>query len=291
MNGFDWSDFGTVTAASVLVLAVLQAATFLVGRRIGRYNVVDVSWGGLGFVLVALVAAVIGDGDTLRRWLVVVLVAVWGLRLTWHMYAKSAGKGEDPRYVEMLDRAGGDSPGVVVRKIFLTQGLAQWFVSLPLQVSAVLGPASGLGAVVGVLGVLLWVVGVVFESVGDHQLKAFKADPSNKGEIMDVGLWAWTRHPNYFGDSCVWWGTVAHRGERVARSSHCAVSGGHDVFPGVRDRREAAREVDVAATRLPRIPAAHQLFPSLAAEAVSAMPASLAPPSSPIVVTPAATCY
>ncbi len=81
MNGFDWSNFGAVTAASVLVLAVLQAATFLVGRRIGRYNVVDVSW-GLGFVLVALVAAVIGDGDTLRRWLVVVLVAVWGLRLT-----------------------------------------------------------------------------------------------------------------------------------------------------------------------------------------------------------------
>ncbi|BAH50535.1 DUF1295 domain-containing protein [Rhodococcus opacus] len=205
MNGFGWSDFGAVTGASLLVLAVLQAATLLVGRRIGRYNVVDVTW-GLGFVLVALVAAVVGDGDALRRWLALVLVAVWGLRLTWHMYVKSAGKGEDPRYEEMLDRAGGDSPGVVVRKIFLTQGLAQWFVSLPLQVSAVVGPASGFAMVVAVLGVVLWVVGVVFESVGDHQLKKFKADPANKGEIMDVGLWAWTRHPNYFGDACVWWG-------------------------------------------------------------------------------------
>lgn len=205
MNGFDWSQFLAVSAASLLVLAVLHTLTFLVGRRIGRYNVVDVAW-GLGFVLVAMVAAALGEGDGLRRWLFVVLVGIWGLRLSWHMHVKSAGKGEDPRYTELLERAGGTSARVVIRKIFLTQGLSQWFVSLPLQVSAVLGPASGVGAVTVVAGVVVAAAGVAFEAVGDHQLRTFKDDPSNKGRIMDVGLWAWTRHPNYFGDACVWWG-------------------------------------------------------------------------------------
>ncbi|NLE82424.1 MAG: DUF1295 domain-containing protein [Rhodococcus sp.] len=205
MNGFSWSQLVAVSAASLLLLAILQLGTFVVGKRIGRYNVVDVSW-GLGFVLVAFAAAVIGDGDGIRKGLLFVLVAVWGLRLSWHMHHKSAGKGEDPRYVEMLDRAGGNSTAVVLRKIFLTQGLAQWFVSLPLQLSAILGPARGIGMLIAVLGMLVWTVGVVFESVGDRQLAQFKSNPAHKGKIMDTGLWAWTRHPNYFGDACVWWG-------------------------------------------------------------------------------------
>ncbi|MGV9711571.1 DUF1295 domain-containing protein [Gordonia sp. NPDC003424] len=200
-----WAAFGVVTAASLAFLVVLQAITMLIGHRVGRYNVVDVAW-GLGFIGVALVALVLGPGDLTRRWLLTVLVAVWGTRLTWHMWRKTAGRGEDPRYEEMLERAGGNGLGVVARKIFATQGLAQWFVSLPIQVSAVLGPTHGIGVLVGVAGICLWVVGVVFEAVGDAQLRRFKADPANKGEIMDRGLWAWTRHPNYFGDSAVWWG-------------------------------------------------------------------------------------
>ncbi|WP_420749737.1 DUF1295 domain-containing protein [Rhodococcus sp. O3] len=200
-----WSSFLTVTLVSLAGLAVLQAGTFAVGRRIGRFNVVDVAWGA-GFVYVAAVAAALGGGDPARRVLLLVLVALWGVRLTWHMHRKSAGKGEDPRYTALLNRAGGASVGIVVRKIFVTQGAAQWFVSLPIQVSAVAGPTRGLGTVALVAGVVLWVVGFVFEAVGDRQLRAFKADPANRGRIMDRGLWAWTRHPNYFGDATVWWG-------------------------------------------------------------------------------------
>ncbi|MGW0025683.1 DUF1295 domain-containing protein [Rhodococcus sp. NPDC003383] len=210
-----WSSFLTVTLVSLAGLAVLQAATFAVGRRIGRYNVVDVAWGA-GFVYVAAVAAAIGSGDPVRRVLLLVLVTLWGVRLTWHMHRKSAGKGEDPRYTALLNRAGGASVGngaseatgiaIVVRKIFVTQGAAQWFVSLPIQVSAVAGPTRGLGTVALIAGVVLWAVGFVFEAVGDRQLRAFKADPANRGRIMDRGLWAWTRHPNYFGDATVWWG-------------------------------------------------------------------------------------
>lgn len=196
-------NFVLVTAASLAVLLFMHGFTFAVGRSIGRYNVVDVTW-GLGFVGVAVVAAVLGPGDLFRRILLLAMVGVWGLRLAWHMVRKSAGKGEDPRYEALL--RGDFSAGTVVRKIFLIQGAATWFVSLPLQVSAVLGPTPTALLPVLIAGVALWCVGLFFEAVGDYQLRRFKADPANKGVVMDRGLWAWTRHPNYFGDTAVWWG-------------------------------------------------------------------------------------
>lgn len=199
------ANLAVITATSLVVLAATQAVAFAVGRRIGRVNVVDVVW-GLGFVLVALVAAVLGDGAAGRRWLLLLLVAVWGVRLSVHMHVKSLGKGEDPRYRDLLDRAGGAGTATVVLRVFATQGAAQWFVSLPLQVSAVLGPTRGVGTVALIAGIALWVVGMTFETVGDRQLLRFTRDPANRGRIIDTGLWAWTRHPNYFGDTCVWWG-------------------------------------------------------------------------------------
>ncbi|MBY4128821.1 DUF1295 domain-containing protein [Rhodococcus fascians] len=197
-----WSDFLTVSLASLGGTAVLMIVTALIGARIGRHNVVDVTWGG-GFVLIALIAAATGTGDAWRRVLLLVLVGVWGLRLALHVFRRSRGHGEDPRYTELLSKATGNTTLYALRKIYLTQAVALWFVSLPLQVSAV---AHGSVVAVVVLGVLVWMLGWTFEAVGDAQLKAFKADASNKGKIMDRGLWSWTRHPNYFGDSAVWWG-------------------------------------------------------------------------------------
>jgi steroid 5-alpha reductase family enzyme len=196
-------NFAAVSVASLAILTLVYGATFVVGRRIGRYNVVDVTWGA-SFVVVAAVAAVVGDGDLLRRLLLLALVAVWGLRLAWHMVGKSAGKGEDPRYDKLL--RGDFSAGNVLRKIFLIQAAMAWFISLPLQLSASLGPTPRGLVPVLILGVVVWLIGVLFEALGDRQLRAFKADPANKGKIMDRGLWSWTRHPNYFGDSAVWWG-------------------------------------------------------------------------------------
>src|SRR3954463_3561316 len=106
-----------VSGASVLVLAVVHSVTFLIGRRLGRYNVVDVAW-GIGFIAVAAVSALAGHGDPVRRWLLLALVTVWGFRLSWHMYRKTAGKGEDPRYADLLRDA---TPGLVVRKVFVLQ--------------------------------------------------------------------------------------------------------------------------------------------------------------------------
>lgn len=192
----------SVSGASLVALAVVHSVTFVIGRRIGRYNVVDVAW-GVGFVAVVTVAATLGHGAPTRRWLLLALVAIWGLRLSWHIHRKTVGKGEDPRYAALLRNA---TRGQVIRKVFVLQGLITWFVSLPLQLSAATGPTSKPLTAVTVFGVAVWLVGLMFEAVGDFQLKAFKSDPANRGVVMDRGLWAWTRHPNYFGDATVWWG-------------------------------------------------------------------------------------
>ena len=189
-----------VAGLSLAAAAVVMTGTALVARRIGRVSVVDVGW-GIALVAVALVCAVLGG--TWQSWLLLALVAVWGGRLSTHIFVKSRGHGEDPRYEAMLggtlDRVG---MAHAVRKVFLVQGAAVWLVSLPLQAAALAGPEWPWLVWVGVAG---WLVGVLFEAVGDAQLAAYKRDP-DRGPVMDRGLWSWTRHPNYFGDACVWWG-------------------------------------------------------------------------------------
>ncbi|MCW2783151.1 MAG: putative rane protein [Marmoricola sp.] len=189
--------FLLVSGASAVIAALAMFVTAYAARRSGRVSVVDVTW-GVTLAVVALACAVLGDSSPARRWLLVVLVGLWGLRLSWHIFKRSRGHGEDPRYATLL--AAG--PGGALLKVWIPQGISIWFVSWPLQVAAV---ADGRLGVVAWIGVALWVVGVLFESLGDAQLAAYKADP-DRGPVMDRGLWGWTRHPNYFGDACVWWG-------------------------------------------------------------------------------------
>lgn len=183
---------------AVGVSAAAMVATALAARRAGRVSVVDVTW-GLALVAIALAMAVAGTATPWRRWLVCALVAVWGFRLAWHILRRSHGKGEDPRYEELLD---GGGLGVAVRKVFATQGLVICLIALP-SVAAAHSDLASWPLVV--LGVVVWCVGVLFESVGDAQLASYKRDP-DRGPVMDRGLWGWTRHPNYFGDACLWWG-------------------------------------------------------------------------------------
>jgi steroid 5-alpha reductase family enzyme len=161
-------------------------------------------------VVIALISLAFsaGHGASSQRVLLAVLTAIWGVRLGGYIALRQRGAKEDPRYTDMLDRAAAAAPGtsrtvLAARKIYLTQGVVLLFVSLPVQVG--MYEAGGLG-VAAYLGVALWLLGLVFETVGDFQMARFKADPGNKGKIMDRGLWGWTRHPNYFGDACVWWG-------------------------------------------------------------------------------------
>jgi steroid 5-alpha reductase family enzyme len=141
-----------------------------------------------------------------RRWLITALTCVWGLRLAWHIARRSRGHDEDPRYRDILARAPGDPLVHMVRKVYLPQAVVLWVVSLPVQLGQYGSTVGPLATVLTVLGVVLWLVGFGFETVGDAQLAAFRADPANRGRVMDRGLWRYTRHPNYFGDAAVWWG-------------------------------------------------------------------------------------
>lgn len=192
----------TQAAVAILAAAVVMGSTAAVSRRIDRVAVVDVAW-GLSFVAIALaLAAVWPDAHS---WLLAALVAVWGGRLATHIARRSRGHGEDPRYEKMLGGPGWQAgAATVVRRVFATQALVAWVISFPLVVAAAYEVRSW--AVV-VVGVLVWAVGLFFEVVGDAQLEAYKARPrESRPTILDTGLWGWTRHPNYFGDACVWWG-------------------------------------------------------------------------------------
>jgi steroid 5-alpha reductase family enzyme len=201
-------DLGPVLLAGFLAAVLLQLITWAVGLRLGRLAVVDVTW-GLGFALIAVVGWVVSAapvteaGDGLRRALIVILTVLWGGRLAIHIGRRQRGAGEDPRYTELMSRATGSPKLAALRKVFLLQAVAAWFISLPLQVGLV---DDGHPGPLLWLGVVVWAVGFFFESVGDAQLQRFKDDPASRGQVMDRGLWRYTRHPNYFGDACVWWG-------------------------------------------------------------------------------------
>jgi steroid 5-alpha reductase family enzyme len=192
-----------VTGYAAAVVAVLMLGLWLLSIRLRDVSIVDPAWGP-AFVLVAVVAALTGGGDSSRRWLLCGLTAIWGVRLGWHLMRRKLGDpGEDRRYAQMRERRGHRFLGWSLVAIFGLQGVLVLIVSLPLQLGA--GRASGLGADV-IPGVVVWLLGFLFESVGDAQLSRFKAEPENRGRVMDRGLWRYTRHPNYFGDFCVWWG-------------------------------------------------------------------------------------
>ncbi len=202
--GLEGSAFGRTLLLTALAVVVVLGTTFAVAVRVGKHAVIDVSW-GLGFVVVALTAFLTsgGHGDSVRRWLALVLTALWGLRLAAHIFTRSRGKGEDPRYEAMMKRAEGKPNVYALLHIYLPQGVIMWFVSLPVQIAMFVD--GGIGSVLW-LGVVVWAIGFFFESVGDLQLTQFRNDPSNRGTVLDTGLWRYTRHPNYFGDASVWTG-------------------------------------------------------------------------------------
>jgi len=187
---------------------------WIVSVVVADASIVDPFWGA-SFVLVAWVAYLVAEDPGARQLLVAVLVTVWGLRLSIYLAARNLGKGEDYRYQAMRRRWGSRFPWVSLGTVFLLQATLMWIVSLPVQVTMTVGDGPGWLATVGVA---LWLVGLSFEAVGDWQLARFKADPANTGQVMDRGLWRYTRHPNYFGDFCVWWGIflVALTGAEMA---------------------------------------------------------------------------
>ena len=188
---------------SALAIVVLMLSTWVLSIILKNASIVDIVW-GLGFVVVAWVVRLSADGNNARQWLLVAMVTVWGLRLAGYLFWRNHGNGEDFRYRAMRKHYGQRFGLISLVTVFALQGVLMFVVSLSVQ----LGQADATPniGVIAYIGVALWLIGLFFEAVGDAQLARFKSDPANQGMVMRTGLWRYTRHPNYFGDSCVWWG-------------------------------------------------------------------------------------
>ncbi len=203
-GGIEAGPFGLTLLASAAALLLMMAVTFAVALRAGRHSVVDTAW-GVGLALVALVSllASAGHGQPARRYVLLAASVLWGVRLAAYVGRRNRGKDEDPRYRDLLAKAKGNRNAYALRTIYLLQALILWLATFPVQ--AGMSEQAPAGPLV-VIGAVVWLAGFAFESVGDWQLARFKADPAHRGLIMDRGLWRYTRHPNYFGDFCMWWG-------------------------------------------------------------------------------------
>ena len=197
-------DGATLVLVGVAVaITCMMLAVWGVSLAMRDASIVDIAWGS-GFVLVAWVTYWLSDGNSTRSLLLTLLTTIWGGRLAFYLAKRNLGHGEDFRYQSMRRKHGDRFPIVSLYTVFGVQGALMFIVSLPVQLGQV-RTEPGFG-VLGALGVLVWGVGLYFEAVGDAQLARFKRDPANTGLVMNRGLWRYTRHPNYFGDACVWWG-------------------------------------------------------------------------------------
>lgn len=190
-----------LVSAAVILGAML--ALWLLSLALRDASIVDIAWGPI-FVAVAAVGAAVGDGWAGRQLLVLGMVALWGLRLGWHIHRRNRGRDEDPRYAKWREQAGSSWWWRSLFKVFLLQGAVLWVVSLPIQLVMAL-PGVESFTVWDAVGELVWAAGFLMEAIADAQLAAFREDPQATG-VLDDGLWAYSRHPNYFGEAVLWWG-------------------------------------------------------------------------------------
>lgn len=176
---------------------------FVLALLLKRNDIVDVAW-GMGFVVLAVFMLGREQGYHWRRLLLSALVFVWGLRLSIYLYLRNKGKKEDFRYAKWRKDWGKHWVIRSYLQVFITQGFFMVLVAYPLII--IIGDPSPTAKPGDFLGWALWLLGFFFEAVGDAQLMRFKSDAANRGKIMNRGLWRYTRHPNYFGETCMWWG-------------------------------------------------------------------------------------
>ena len=200
----EWDILLSVLSVNLTGVVVLFVSAWALSVVLKNAGIIDVFW-GLGFVLVAWLSAFTGDGWIGRKVLMTALTTFWGLRLAVHIFLRNRGKDEDPRYQAFRRRGGGRFWLTSLWNIFLLQAALLLVISFPLMYAQAV-PGPNRLEWTDFAGASLWMIGFVFEALGDLQLKSFLSDPANRGRVMRYGLWAWTRHPNYFGETLVWWG-------------------------------------------------------------------------------------
>jgi steroid 5-alpha reductase family enzyme len=177
---------------------------WLLSLALRNASIVDIFW-GLGFIFVAGASLLWNRQEHLRPLVMSGLTLLWGLRLAGYVAWRNHGQGEDRRYTAMRETHGDSFWWWSLFSVFWLQAVILWVIALPLQ-AVIADAGEPFGKPLDFVGIALWAFGFGFETIGDWQLARFKGDPQNKGRVMDRGLWRYTRHPNYFGECCLWWG-------------------------------------------------------------------------------------
>lgn len=188
---------------SALAVFLYMILIFIIAQKKKDNSIVDIAWGP-GFILVSILTFWISQNFVLRQILVCALVVIWGTRLAVHIIVRNRGRGEDYRYAKWRRDWGKWFFFRSFFQIFMLQGVILLVIVYPV---ILINHASGSGIqVLDTIGVAIWLIGFFFEAIGDYQLLKFKRRPDSKGRIITHGLWRYTRHPNYFGETLIWWG-------------------------------------------------------------------------------------
>jgi steroid 5-alpha reductase family enzyme len=188
---------------SSIAVFVYMTCIFFVALLKRDNSVVDIAW-GIGFILVSLLTFFLERGFFWRHILVTGLVGIWGMRLALYIYVRNKGRGEDFRYAQWRKKWGKLFILRSYLQVFVLQGIMLLIISYPIMLVNQSGAEAF--SIWDAVGGGIWLIGFSFEAAGDFQLMQFKKDPGNKGKIMTAGLWRLTRHPNYFGETALWWG-------------------------------------------------------------------------------------
>jgi steroid 5-alpha reductase family enzyme len=190
---------------ALVIILIMMSLLWIISIIIKNVSIVDLFW-GFGFVLAAIFYFLRTGVDGPRKIVLLIMVLLWGVRLSIYLTWRNAGKGEDFRYRQFRKEYGEKRYWwISFFQTFLLQGILMWLISAPLLGAQFYGQEKPLGFP-DFLGIAFWIIGFAFEAGGDWQLARFRSDPGNKGKVLDTGFWHYTRHPNYFGDSAVWWG-------------------------------------------------------------------------------------
>jgi steroid 5-alpha reductase family enzyme len=197
-----------ILLANAILLITTMTALWVYCVKIKDVSVIDSFW-PFGMVMLAVSTYAFANPPGVRALLIVVLTAAWGLRLSAHLFVRWRGHGIDPRYAAILgrliDKKGWSFARASFVQVFAMQAVLLFIVCLPAILGQIAPGAMPVG-LIGWIGAAVTLIGIGFETIGDAQLTAFRADPAMKGRVLETGLWRYTRHPNYFGDACTWWG-------------------------------------------------------------------------------------
>ena len=197
-----------ILAINALTVVVAFTLLWAICASIRDVTMVD-AWWSLGMALMALATFLQLGGGTDRRVLLLGLCSLWAIRLGGYLFWRWRDHGPDRRYVRMMEKAkearGWSYGRASFWLVFATQAPLQFIVALPAMLGQIPPEPVELGTL-AYIGATLALFGILFESIADWQLTRFRKNPANQGKVLSTGLWHYTRHPNYFGDACLWWG-------------------------------------------------------------------------------------